>query len=285
MNNFKKFTNAFSIILITIIPFIANAQKLPGVQEKSLHAPATVKIDGNLKEWGDDFQAYNKATGIYYTMANDEKNLYFIMRSSDQVINNKFIGGGISITINTTGKKNDKNAYVIEYPLVDLAGLRKQVMSLKPTAQTPTTPGMSGMDSATVAMRRRALTTIKEIKLTGFAADVPDQVISVYNGYSIKTAVDYDDKGNLSCEIAIPLKYLHLNGNAFAYNIKMNGINMVALMHPEMSGNLAAGDGNGGDRQYSATPDMPPAMARAMGDMQNMVSPTDFWGEYTLAKK
>jgi YD repeat-containing protein len=294
MKPFQAIIKTGMMLLFILLNLPVQAQKLSNIQEGSVWAPENVKIDGKLKEWGNTLQAYNRTTGLYYTMANDDKNLYFIMRSSDQIINNKFIGGGIDITISTTGNKKDKNAYVVEYPLVDMDGLRRQVTSMRSnTAQAPPSgaPGMSGMDSATVAMRRRALSTIKELKLTGFAADVPDQVISVYNAYGIKTAVDYDANGNLSCEIAIPLKYLHLNGNDFAYNIKMNGINLLALMHPEMNtGNAMAGGGNGGGGGFADRPAPPPGdmtanMARAMNDMENMVSPTDFWGKYVLAKK
>ncbi len=271
-------------LLLTGINFSVQAQKLNGIQENGVWAPAKVKIDGKLSEWNDTFQAYNRTTGLYYTMANDDKNLYFIMKSSDQVVNNKFIGGGIDITINTTGKKKEKDAYVIEYPLVDFASLRKQVVSMR--SQGPRqNEAMTGMDSSMIAMRRRALSSIKELKLTGFAADVPDTVISVYNSYGIKTGVDYDAMGNLTAEIAIPLKYLHLNGNDFAYNIRLNGVNLVALMHPGMNSNPVGGDGVPAGITNISTADMPPAMARAMSDMQNLVSPTDFWGKYTLVKK
>jgi len=291
-------------LLLTGINLSAEAQKLNNIQENGVWAPKNVKIDGKLREWDDTFQAYNKTTSIYYTMANDDKNLYFIMKSTDQIINNKFIAGGIDITINTTGKKKEKDAYVIEYPLVDMTALRSQVMSMRSgIGQAPPRQGddaMGGMDSATIAMRRKALTNIKELKLTGFAAaDVPDTVISIYNEYGIKTGVDYDAKGNLTCEIAIPLKYLHLNGNDFAYNIKLNGLNLNALMPPGMNmmmaapGQVTIGGGGGGGfgggggatvRTFSAA-DLPPGAARAMSDMQSMISPTDFWGKYTLIKK
>jgi hypothetical protein len=37
------------------------SQKLPNVQAISLHPPSSIKIDGNLNEWGSNLQAYNKA--------------------------------------------------------------------------------------------------------------------------------------------------------------------------------------------------------------------------------
>ena len=275
-------------LLLTGADLSAQAQKLNNIQENGLWAPANVKADGKLTEWGNTLQAYNKTTDIYYTMANDDKNLYFIMKSSDQIINNKFIAGGINITINTTGKKNEKGAYVITYPLVDMAGLRNQVMTMR------TTPGpaqhneaLSGMDSTTIAMRRRMLGNIKELKLSGFAAaDVADSVISIYNTYGIKTGVDYDNMGNLSAEVIIPLKYLHLTGDDFAYNIKLNGLNLMAMMPPAPT---AGGMGGVAVDVVRAPANVSSVnmsgASRGMSDMQNMVSPTDFWAKYTMVKK
>ena len=263
----------------------AHAQKLSNIQETGIRAPAVIKIDGKLNEWGY-LQAYNKAANIYYTMANDDKNLYFIMKSTDQVINNKFLAGGVDITINTTGKKKEKDAYVVEYPLVDMVNIRRQVGAMRTAnanrAQRPSDEAMTGMDSVAIATRRKLLDGIKEIKLTGFTKDVPDSVISVYNQYGIKTGVDYDKQGNLSCEIAIPLKYFHLNGAEFTYNIRLNGLNMFAFRAGETPppGNAIARaqpNINQGNVQ--------PPSERYMSDMQIIISPTDFWGKYTLVKK
>ena len=77
------------------------AQKLNNVQDGSVWAPANIKIDGKLNEWDDSFKAYNKTTDVFYTISNDEKNLYLVIKSANQVISNKIIGGGINFTVNT----------------------------------------------------------------------------------------------------------------------------------------------------------------------------------------
>jgi len=300
MNNYKRLNNAFLIILVAIIPFIANAQKLPNVQQNSLRAPDNVKIDARLNEWSDIFKAYNNTTNVFYTMANDDKNLYLVIKSADQMNNNKIMAGGINFTVNTAGKKNEKGAYTIVFPLIDMAGFRGQTrqvtvmrapgggdnirMDVGPGGGAPVQP-----DSTAIAARRKkAISMVKEIKLLGFTADIPDTVISIFNEYSIKAALDYDAKGNLVYEMAIPLKYLHLstdNSGEFAYNIKLNGLNLSAMMPPGATIMIApAGGGDGGGMRGGGDMIMagggPPP-----GPMQAMISPTDFWGKYTLAKK
>jgi hypothetical protein len=309
----------FTALLLTALNPSAQAQKLKSVQETSVWAPANVKVDGKLKEWDDSFQAYNKTTDVFYTIANDDQNLYFIIKSTLPMNNNKIMAGGMDFTINTAGKKSEKDAYKIIFPLIDMSSLRNQMMSARPgggggapnvtvmrvggggtfVSGAPMPPGAGGPPDSTAiaAMRKRALSNIKEIKLIGFAAtDIPDSVISIYNEYGVKAAVDYDAKGNLTCEIAIPLKYLHLATDGpkeFAYNIKLNGLNLSSMLPPGMPMPMPGGGGGGADvvvvgRSASVGGggggDMPRGMP-SMNDMQSMISPTDFWGKYTLAKK
>ena len=62
-------------LLVSTISLVVHAQKLPNKQEISFQAPTNIKIDGKASEWNNQFLAYNNATDIYYTIANDDKNL------------------------------------------------------------------------------------------------------------------------------------------------------------------------------------------------------------------
>ncbi len=99
-----------SIIVLTfnftIICFVISAQKLPNKQESSIYAPAMVTIGGNASEWGNTLQAYNRATEISYTLANDADNLYLICRATEPEVIQKMMLSGITLTIS----RADKNA-------------------------------------------------------------------------------------------------------------------------------------------------------------------------------
>ena len=295
------FRNVAHALLFTVISLSAFAQKTAAVQEGSVWAPVNTKIDAKLNEWGDNFQAFNKTTNIYYTMANDGNNLYLAIKSANQANNNKIIGGGITFTVNTDGKKkdNEKDAFVMEFPVINYENLRTQMMSFRGTVGNNGPPDSAAIQS----MRKKAVSAFKEVKLFGFK-DISDSVISVYNEYGIKAFVDFDDKGSLAIEMALPLKYLQItSGTSFAYNIKLNGINLNKIMPGIMiaggpggagfgGGNFGGGGGLGsagggssagvvaGPRGGGAA-----GMPRSMDDMMSMLSPTDFWGKYTLAKK
>ncbi len=299
--------NKLSLVLLTTASVLsAQAQKLPNVQEASLTAPANVKIDARLTEWGDQLQAYNKTVDLGYTIANDDKNLYLVMKATEPSITNKITAGGITLAINTDGKKSLKESYIISFPLVDVNSLRNQMSSFRSQPM-----GMGNdpkADSARIeTMRKQAVKTFKEIKLIGFK-DIADSVVSIYNVYGIKAAVDYDDKGAMICELALPLKYFNTSATKpeFAYNIKLNGLDITAMMNSLMAGAAGggartidvAGGGGGGFGGGGNVVTMggpiggggfagggPTIRMRGMGDMQGMTAPTDFWGKYTLVKK
>jgi hypothetical protein len=279
-----------SAVLFTFFGLPVNAQKLPAIQEGSILAPASIKIDAQLDDWNNTFQAYNKTTDIFYTIANNESNLYLVIKAGNATINNKIIGGGVNLTINTEGKKKDKDAFVVTFPVVDMANLRNMVMQfaggMGRQRQEP--------DSAAIAnMRKKAISIDKEIKLAGFK-DIPDSVISIYNEYGIKAAIDFDNKGSLVIEMMIPLKYLHIaNGKdaSFAYNLKLNGINLNgiipggnAMFGGAGGGGFARGGGGGGFGAEPPRVNANAAMA-GMADIANLLNPTDFWAKYILARK
>ncbi|MFD2871699.1 hypothetical protein ACFS5N_04420 [Mucilaginibacter ximonensis] len=248
--------------------------KLKSVQEGSVAAPANAKIDGNLSEWPAAFQAYNKSVKLFYTLANDSKYLYFIAKSTDLTNIAKIQAGGINIIINTADKKKDDNAFSLTYPVVNRGGGRGFRRG-----------GFGGFgrnadltDSAKKAMTAEAhkqlIDAAKEIKVTGFK-DITDTLISIYNEYSIKSAVGFDDKDAIICEIAIPLKELGLTVDQpkeFAYHIVLNGL---PLPNGASFGGGGGGRGGRGGRGSGGGTNI---------DYQDMLTPTDFWGKYTLAK-
>src|SRR5476651_2358683 len=112
-----------STLLLGVITIAAYAQKLPAKQEISLRVPAGIKIDGKATEWDNKFQAYNNATELFYTLSNDDDNLYLIVQITKPRVIEKVLNVGITLTINGAGKKDDKapENISIQFPLIDYA--------------------------------------------------------------------------------------------------------------------------------------------------------------------
>jgi hypothetical protein len=275
-----------SILLMLMIGIvnIAIAQKINNVQQGSIKAPAGLKIDGKLTEWGTDLQACNKTTKLWYTLANDDRDIYLAIKSTDAVNINKILAGGISFSINTADKKKDKDAYVITFPVVSRGGGargagRGRRGGFGNNQDTP--------DSAAILeQHKQALAACKVISAIGFK-EITDTLISIYNEYSIKAVANFDDKGNFVYELAIPFKMLEItagNKTEIAYNIKVNGMQTggggIKMVSVGGGGGGRNGGGGGGGVSISG-------FGGGFGgndpDVDDMLTPTDFWGKYTLA--
>jgi hypothetical protein len=71
-------------------------------------APAYLKVDGDLQEWGNPLRFYDTSTRIAYSVANDSANLYLCMRISDEMMKRKVLSVGMTVGIDTLGKKKQQ---------------------------------------------------------------------------------------------------------------------------------------------------------------------------------
>jgi hypothetical protein len=309
-SNILKFTKIAlsTICLIALTLTASQAQKLSDVQDVSVWATG-VKVDGKHNEWENNFKATNKSTNLTYTLANDAKNLYLAIQSKDLTNNNKIMLGGITLTVNPSGKKSDKEGFKVVYPVINRqrgpgGGANRSVtVSGTPGGGGATTvvrgmPGGAGgfgrfqdmtpaqRDSLQRAIARTQLASAKEIKVFGFK-DIPDSLISIYNEYSIKTMASISDEGVFMYEASIPLELLEMsadNPKEFSYNIKLNGLQINF-------GGFSGGGRPGGGASESVMVVRADGGSGGMGgggmgnfNFQDLITPTDFWGKYVLTK-
>ncbi len=275
--------------LLIFLHTITKAQKTPDVQITSLIAPSNIKIDGKANEWGDNFAANNKRTSLLYSMANDDKNLYVVIKVIGRPNVNKIMLGGITFNVNTDGKKKEKESMSLTYPLIKRAA-RGQAGAIR--GQGGGRGGNAGgvaagqnrlqltvvqRDSVSLANYKIQLAAVKEIKVLGFKK-ITDSLISIYNEFGIKTVASFDEKGSMIYELAIPLTQLDVSTASpkeFAYQIKVNGL---ATTEFGAGSGGAGGGGRGGAGSFGG-------QGGGASNMQDLMSPTDFWGKYTIIKK
>ena len=291
---FNLFIKSAAVFLLFLNAISVNAQKKQkDVQENSVFVSVPIKIDGKLNDWQDTLQAFNRTTLLGYTIANDEKNIYLVIKSPDPANHIKILAGGITFTINTEGKKKDKEAFIVTFPVINTTappqGQRGQVM---PGGQRQQGQGAQvqrqsqGTDASAIERRKQQLTQFKEIKVFGFN-EITDSLISIYNEYGIKVATSFDTKGNFIYELAVPLKSLDLktgNKNELSYNIKINGRQFGGRgFGGGFGGNQAGGFGDGGGRGGAGGG----FGAYQGGENRANISiadSVDFWGKYSLAR-
>jgi len=303
-------TTAFTGVLIAGTVVSTQAQKVTELQEVSIYAPQLTKADGRNTEWANATFAQNKATGISYLISNDDKNLYLVVKSSDIGNNTKILAGGITFSVNPDGKKKDKESLTLTYPLINRAQFRRGGQGApggggggagRVTVGGRPVGGMGGpggvqltskqRDSAMAAMQKTQLAQVKEIKIKGFKKTT-DTLVSIYNDLGIRAAASIDKDNVFFYEAAIPLEELGLtmdNAKEFAYNVKLNGLQLPGMDFNRGGGGGGGFGGGGGGNQVTIRTGGPGGGGggpRGGGiDFQALISPTDFWGKYTLTKK
>jgi hypothetical protein len=188
-----------TILSILMLYITTSAQKLPNVQKESVLAPANVKVDGNANEWNNQFKAYNNGTQVFYTIANDNNNLYLVVQVIKPNIIEKIIQGGITFTI-----KNSASGKItplsVTFPLIPKPKWQEFLKSPNDT--------LLKVNAVLVKVNNDLDAASKEIKLSG-CKDIADSSISVYNDYGIKAAQLFNSSRAWTYELAIPLKYIN----------------------------------------------------------------------------
>ena len=265
-----------SFVLLFGIPIFAISQKLPHKQESNIWAPENVKIDGEINEWGNKFQAYNPVSRVFYTVSNDDKNFYLVIGTDDKFGTDKVLLGGVSLIIRPTaekGSKVSKGADDISITYSTLSDDRKteaitNLSHLVEKYRNDTITNKKKIDSLRSLGNLQMNNLFNKIRVTGIKI-IANPLISVTNPYGIQAAVQFNNQMRYRYELAIPLKYFLSsinNGEKFSYDIKLNGL-------PEVGSS-----GIGVVHFANPISALPP-------DAVYMNYPTDFWGEYILAKK
>jgi hypothetical protein len=281
-----------TFLTIVSIALSATAQKQPQVQEGSVRAPEGVKIDGKLNEWQNPFinvqkytgflSAFNSSSRIYYTVANDDKNLYLVVRGLGNGVSKKILAGGLVFTLSHAAEKRNRSKdpgnVTVNFPVPLDPKTTSFIMSTINQIQDFTDDSVANrkpIDSLDAIANKMVNNATKEMGIVG-VKDIPDSTISIYNTYGIKASIQFIQV-QAAIEIAIPLKYLGLsvdNPASFSYNIRINAVPEASRFYVTDAATQKAGAGQIDPGDIPITPNNGYAW-----------NPTDFWGEYILAKK
>jgi hypothetical protein len=263
------------------ISTIGAAQSLPKIQSGSILAPSDIKVDGQLKEWGNKLQAYNYAGRVFYTISNNAENIYLTVRAPGPFAIEKILYGGITFSVSPAG--NEKGAVAITFPTVpgkEIPTLINAAHYYHHQLKKDTNSNRLQIDTLTASVNDRLKLISKEIQVKGFD-DIEDGSISIYNTAGIKAAIGFSHAGSLICEFALPLKIIHLltaTPDEIYYNVKLNGIHLI--QSPE-DGQRVQGKANSGDIAV-LTPVSPNEIDH---DAEYVEVPTDFGGKYNIVRK
>jgi hypothetical protein len=240
---------------------------------KTKWAENQMLIDGMLSDWTDSLDLYSSETKLYYSISNDNENIYIAIKNTSAENLSKILARGISFTANY--ERSKKSSPTITFPILDRTPGKKQVEVEEPEPKE---------------IQRRIISKIKEIKVEGFK-EIVDGGISLYNTYGIKAAMSFNDNNYMIQEIAIPLRLIGVEPEStdlITYRIRINGFQGSAVVqqrdmnyYDDMYGGAYGGRYGRYGRNYNG---MYGAMPRRNFSNTSISTSTEFFIKSELAK-
>jgi len=257
--------------------------------EENMRMVKPFKADGISNEWNEPLNQYNDATRLAFALANDDQNLYIIIESLDPQTTFSVLSGGITLNINTAGKKKD--GIQLTFPLMERPHELKDVNI---------SPNHIAQPNGDMGMPHDPSTVNKSIRVSGFK-NIVDGDLSAENQSGIETGMSIHPNKDLIYELCIPLAQLGVNVEAkkpLVYHIKINQPDRTAMHQSgrQENGGRASGfsggkgmggmgsgrGGMGGGRSGEGM-----SRNRGQGPQESggiAAKQSDFWIKYKLVK-
>lgn len=253
--------------------FSGFAQKLPKVQQAGVWAKTHLNYDEKMPK-SSTFKAYNPSSRVYYTLANDNDNLFLLLTSDGSISAQKLVHG-VTFTITPTEqtgnvKTKTTGNRTITYPTISNTQQTEDLLNIVRVSYISDTALVENkkVDSLSALANIKIAQLFKLIAVEGIL-EINSKILSIYNNEGIMASIKFNKKMDCIYKLTIPLKYLGISlndSNSLKYRIKLNGT-------PEVGAN-----GVGKVKFRNPGQVLPP-------ESLYIGFPTDFSGEYTLAKQ
>ncbi|MDA3954016.1 MAG: hypothetical protein PF485_10230 [Bacteroidales bacterium] len=149
-----------------------------------------LNIDGSSSDWTTTLDSKDN-NRFSYGISNDEKNLYIRININDQSIQKKLMLAGLTMWIDTTGKKKEYLCITcpIEKPFPKMDRNKKK--------QNKNVPEWNPNQ-------------LLEVEFFGFKKNIENYFV-VQNPYGVEVSIDQDDFKSLYYEMKIPLNAIYSN--------------------------------------------------------------------------
>lgn len=267
----------FIAVLLISTTQISQAQSTSEASFRLKPPPLHIAVDGDIKEWNDSLSFYSPKERLNYMITNTKDTLYLAVKIYDRGEIARILNAGLTFSIDPKGKK--KEAFSVTYPL------NIQGSTPMPNHKQDNEDGITREDRDELLQER--LTTLRGIKVVGFAKDIEDDMITTSNTYGIQATINYDAAGNLIYEEAIPMSFFHADESGktqWAFNIKINGIQRPAADNDDKTG--GGGGSMGGGGRHGGGRGGRKGAGNGSGnntDFGEMFKSVDFWGKFALA--
>lgn len=244
-----------------------------------------IVVDGDNKDWPSPYPNYDSKAKIAYATSNDLRFLYITMQTGDELTAMKMLKNGMTVSIDTSGKKQTE-PYNIDFPLA----------TDNTELDIPITPD-GQKDKAIMFEKqlynriRKGMESTNQMTLTGFPGCTGGYMTTQTIPCGIKVKIHFNEYKELIWEAAIPVSVLYGKETltpadagkpiSVCYAIK-------ALRAPK-NRNVENANGGfnqtpGGGARNAAMASMPQGGGRGKVEdpLEHLYTPTKTWKQFSL---
>lgn len=166
-----------------------------------------VIIDGDSKDWPSPYPNYDAKGKIAYATSNDGQYLYITMETGDELTQLKILKEGMTVSIDTTGKKDAR--FNISYPLPGDSDPLENMEILKETKYVH-------LGKQWQPKIDRMAKDANQLSLDGFNGCAGGYLVKQVTPCGIKVRMAIDEYKELVWEAAIPFKAIYGRENISA---------------------------------------------------------------------
>ncbi len=261
------------ILGFALISFFSSAQS--NMISSDFSSEAKI-IDGAANDWHTPMQ-YNDDK-ISYSVSNDNDNLYLVIQTISQSVQQKIMRSGMTVSFSSKSSKK-KNVHIY-FPLK--ADAVSNTERLRPDPE-----GNRTITDQRANMRVNILEQFTEMKVKGIKAIKGE--IPIINDYGVLAAINWEGEKILTYEIQLPIEELFITDPAKDQDpgeleLKIY-VNPLPQPDNARNGNMSSGSGGGrsGGGRSMGGGGAPPSGARG-GDRSAMFTADIFKAKIALSK-
>ncbi len=205
------------VIFLILLIIQGCSSSAPLCQSRWQDKPVT--IDGRLTEWPVPLDFVDKDTKLNYVISNDDSNLYYWIRITDDKEQVRILRAGMQFWIDTTGK--NKQQVGIEFPFSALS-----------------------VSDSSFKGSKKWTGKLDQMRLIGFHQPIAG-ITPTKNNYGIKACIG-DTGGVTIYEACIPFRTFYKSYLTSADDNKQLGITMIINPMPETGHQSHSNHGGGG---------------------------------------
>ena len=161
-----------------------------------------IAIDGDSKDWPSPYPNYDAKSMVGYATSNDRQNLYITMQTGDLLTQMKILKQGMTVTIDTNGKKDGQ--FNINYPL------ENDIEMIDPKQDLKERKDNQGYAAKKLDQKLdKGMQSANQFSLDGFSTCDGGYIITQTTPCGIKVRARIDEYRQLVWEAVVPFRVMY----------------------------------------------------------------------------